>query len=146
MADIFSCGSSNPAKAVLRGRAGGAPDNLVIYPPRCLPPTITCWGWWTMCLEGNLTTLKIPTKCCIYSLLQQEFLKYKNTLFGSKFVSSGQDQSHMCFFLQKMHHNHNQICSIDSQSCVTIVSSTLAASSPSMAFQCSRPPSAMFTR
>ena len=37
VAEIFSCGSSNPAKAVLRGRAGGGTpaDNLVIYPPRC---------------------------------------------------------------------------------------------------------------
>ena len=46
VAEIFSCGSSNPAKAVLRGRAGGAPDNLVIYPPRWIPHWVIWWWWW----------------------------------------------------------------------------------------------------
>ena len=41
VAEIFSCGSANPAKAVLRGRSGGA-ENLVIYPPRYRAPLVAC--------------------------------------------------------------------------------------------------------
>ena len=37
VAEIFSCGSSNPAKAMLRGRSGGT-ENLVIYPPSGVIP------------------------------------------------------------------------------------------------------------
>jgi len=33
VAEMFSCGSANPPKGVLRGR-GGLSENQVLYPPR----------------------------------------------------------------------------------------------------------------
>jgi hypothetical protein len=37
VAELFSCGSSNPAKAVLRGKTSLS-ENLVIYPPNGIIP------------------------------------------------------------------------------------------------------------
>jgi hypothetical protein len=37
VAELFSCGSSNPAKAVLRGKSSMS-ENLVIYPPNGIIP------------------------------------------------------------------------------------------------------------
>ena len=42
VAETFSCGSANPAKAVLRGK-NAAVDNMVIYPPRLVYNKMSKW-------------------------------------------------------------------------------------------------------
>ena len=121
VAEIFSCGSSNPAKAVLRGRAGGAPDNLVIYPPRCIPHRLIWWRWWFgggcdgRC--DNFVTFHSGSLIMVFNVGVGGFVPF-----------------------------HIMIIYHISLSLWLIVSSNPAALSPSMDFPCSPLPSAMFMR